>query len=330
LTSEVSARARALVEERLPAARGLGQSLAALIDEPDAFVALLADGFARLADQPYADEQERVAPGSGLVIGVRWPLISAVARQLRQPLREGTASSALWLAQRLAEAAEREIRLFSHVPLRRALADDPERSWQLMRQLARAANEWISVDSLAELYAQGVLHERFRWAELEQLVYSADHWERRLVGSTVARLPLALPRSQRVGLADSPALGLIGSLLGDDQPTVQKALSWALRAWHEVDAHGVEEFIRREAEVARATNDGHRAWVLRDALTLPALEHRFVAQMRAALAGVRRQADTPSTSSAAHIARGFKGAEQLADRAVALQGARQRLAGRQA
>ena len=74
------------------------------------------------------------------------------------------------------------------MPLRRSLPDDPERSWQLMRRLSRASADWISVDALAGLYAQGILAESFRWAELEQLVYSADRWERRLVGSTVANV----------------------------------------------------------------------------------------------------------------------------------------------
>ena len=35
---------------------------------------------------------------------------------------------------------------FAHVVLRRALADDSERSWQIVRRLMRRANEWVSVD----------------------------------------------------------------------------------------------------------------------------------------------------------------------------------------
>ncbi len=59
---------------------------------------------------------------------------------------------------------------------------------------SRETTDWVSVDVLAGLYAQGILAEHFRWAELEQLVYSADRWERRLVGSTVANVPHGLPR----------------------------------------------------------------------------------------------------------------------------------------
>ncbi len=47
--------------------------------------------------------------------------------------------SALHLAQRLTETEHRDLRLYAHVPLRRALLDDPEMTWQLMRRLGRRA-----------------------------------------------------------------------------------------------------------------------------------------------------------------------------------------------
>jgi 3-methyladenine DNA glycosylase AlkD len=322
LTSDASARARAFVAEKTPQAQGMGRALAELIDDPESFLAVLRGGFAQLSDPVYAAEQERVAPGSGAVFGVRWPLVNAVAGQLRRPLAESSSASALWLAQRLAVADEHELRLFSHVPLRRALIDDPERSWQLMRRLAHDASDWIAVDSLAHLYAQGLLAERFRWAELEQLVYSAQRWERRLVGSTVATIPFRLPRHRRTELAVTPGLTLIKSLLGDAEPDVQKALSWALRSWYGVDTRGVEALLRAEANAARQTADGHRAWVLRDALTLPQLDLFVAADVRAELAGIRRRRGAPSTSTAAAAAAAFRGLDELADRALAEQGER--------
>ncbi len=330
MTSEVTARARALVAERLPEARGLGQALAELIDDPESFVAVLSDGLERLADEDYAREQERVAPGSGHVFGVRWPLIDAVAGQLRRPLSESSTASALSLAQRLAAAREREVRLFSHEPLRRSLPADPERSWQLMRQLGRAATDWISVDTLADLFAHGILLERFRWAELEQLVYSTDRWERRLVGSAIARMPFQLPKHERPLLAKTSGLTIIKSLLGDADEQVQKALSWALREWTAVDPDGVRRLLRDEAAVAARTDDGNRAWVIRDALAVQAPE--LAAEIRALLAGVRRQPNAHSTSPASAIAEAFRGGgmplDELSEVAIAGQGERQRAAGR--
>lgn len=320
MTSEITVRARAFVAERLPQARGLGQILAELIDDPEAFTTTLTEGLRGLADPEYAAEQERVAPGGGLVIGVRWPLVRAVARQLRRPLRDASSASALWLGQRLAMAPEREVRLFSHVPLERSLRDDPERSWQLIRRLAREACDWISVDTLAQLVAQGIVREPYRWAELEQLVYSTLPGERRLVGSAIARMPFAVPAAHRRQLDADRGLSALRSLIGDADPLVQKALGWALREWTRVDAAGVRELLESEAQRARATDDGHRAWVIRDAL--PAQPAPVSLRVRQLLAPVRRRADAPSTSEAAAVAQRYGEIAALADRTVHAQGER--------
>lgn len=324
MTSSVSQRAQALVAERLPQARGLGETLGELVDQPEEFVAAAREGLTALADEPYRAEQARVAPGAGAVFGVRNPLLAAVARQLKAALKGGSDASALWLAERLVIEPEREFTILAHTCVARSLPSDPERTWQLMRKLARAAQEWISVDSLAELFAAGILREHYRWAELEQLVYSASRWERRLVGSTVARLPYELGRADRHRLLNTPALTIITALIGDAEPDVQKALSWALRSWLEVDPTGVRELIRAEAADALRTNDGHKAWVLRDSLTAPAIDASFAAEIRARLEGVRRDARKPSTSQAAAAARGFVGYERLTDAALEQQGVRQR------
>lgn len=323
MTSETTLRAQAFVADHVAEARGLGLALAELIDEPDEFVAALREGLASLGDEVYAAEQERIAPGSGVVFGVRNPLLTALTRQLGQPLAESSPASALWLAERMFEEPEREIVIVAQACLRRSLPDDPERTWQLLRRLGRRASDWIRVDSLAELFALGILNEPFRWAELEQLVYSTSRWERRLVGSTVARLPYELPRARRTSLAATPGLMLIKSLLGDSAPDVQKSLSWALRSWLEVDRRAVRELIRTEADVARANGDGQRAWVLRDALTAPTTDPAFAAEIRQRLNGIRRHPNGPSTSEAATVSAGFGGLDGVADAALAQQGYRQ-------
>ena len=325
MTSDVSRRTAALVEERLPAARALGAELADLTGEPETFVATLRDGLRSLADAEYADAQERIAPGSGVTIGVRWPLIHAVERALRPSFRESPPDWLLLLAQRLATEPEREVRLFSLPCLAVSLRTDPERSWQLLRRLARGATDWISVDSLAEIYAQGVLAERFRWAELEQLIYSERRMERRLVGSTLARIPHQLPTSRRGLLDTNAALALVEELIGDADDQVQKALSWALREWARVDREAVGTWLDQQSVLAAATGDGHRAWVVRDAL--PALTPATSTAIKARLAGVRRRADAPSTSRASGIAQEF-GLAAMTDRAIAQQG--DRFSGRRA
>ena len=328
MPSEITARANAFVAEHTAEARGLGSSLAELIDYPDEFVAALRDGLGRLADEQYAAEQERVTPRSGAVFGVRAPLIATVARQLYAPLRELSPALALSLAERLALEPEREFVFFAQQALERVLPADPERAWQLMRRLARRAHDWISVDSLASLYARGILAEPVRWAEIEQLVFSSSEWERRLVGSTLATMPFVLPRHRRAELTRAPALALIRSLIGDESDMVGKSLGWALRSWREVDPRGVDLLLRDEAARAAAVNDGNRAWVIRDALRashIPA-PAPLVAELRAKLAGVRRTSAGGSTSEAGDIAARFRGLEQLSERAAEVQGDRQRYA----
>jgi hypothetical protein len=123
-------------------------------------------------------------------------------------------------------------------------------------------------------------------------------------------------------------LTIIKSLIGDSASDVQKALSWALRSWNEVDQQGVTAVLRDEAETAAATDDGNRAWVVRDALTWPGTDRRLVVEIRRQLEGVRRRPGGPSTSAAAAVAGAFKGLDGLTEKAVASQGERQRLAGR--
>ena len=122
---------------------------------------------------------------------------------------------------------------------------------------------------------------------------------------------------------------VIKSLIGDADEQVQKALSWALREWNAVDPAGVERLLLDETQLAARTDDGHRAWVIRDSLAaLPSL----AGDLRATLRGVRRRHDAPTTSRASAIVASFGDGgtplDDLSAQVVATQGARQRAAGR--
>jgi 3-methyladenine DNA glycosylase AlkD len=305
--SPVTVRAEAFVAAHRSEAAALGRRLVDELTDPTAFVTVLGAGLRRLADPAYRDAQEWMAPGALGVIGVRWPLVQAVERVLRHPLGRSSPAVALYLADALSRDGRFEVRLFAHVMLRRSLPDDPERSWQIMRRLAHDASDWISVDALAGLVARGVLLEPFRWAEIELLVYSPHRWERRLAGSTLAELPHRLPSASRPALASRPGLLIIGALIGDDDPDVQKALSWALRSWRQVDPAGVVELLRREATVAAETGDGGRAWVVRDALTGAGADEGLAQELRSRVAGIRRRAGAPNTSRAHEATAAFFG-----------------------
>jgi hypothetical protein len=59
-------------------------------------------------------------------------------------------------------------------------------------------------------------------------------------------------------------------------------------------------FCRREAAQAAGSDDGHRAWVLRDAVAK--LDRADADAVTTTLVGIRRHADRPSTSDAAAAA----------------------------
>lgn len=318
--SDTTAAAHTFVAARLRDATRLGERLADLVTEPSAFQAQLATGLAALADPAYAAAQERVAPGSGAVLGVRWPLLHEVGRVLRPALRETSPSLVLDLATRLARTAPtREERLMALPCLRACLPEEPERSWQLLRRMGHAAPDWITVDTLADVFAQGVLAEPFRWAELEQLVYSERPMERRLVGSTLARLPHRVPTRERSSLRVAPVLDLVAELMGDSDVWVRKSLSWGLREWSRIAPTEVAAFLEDQAAIARERSDGHRAWVIRDSLShLPVAR---ASAIRARIQGIRIRPGAPSTSRASQAAAQF-GITRLAPTAVAQQGDR--------
>ena len=303
--SDATARAVAFVAAHRDPAEVLGTSLAELTNDPDGFARALTHGLADLADPEYLAGQQRIAPGIGAVHGVRWPLLGAVARGFRNATKGDRPTALLFVADRLFHEPELEARWFAFGLLERTLDGETERTWQLLRRAARESADWITVDSLAHPYGKGILAEPYRWAELEQLAYSPSRWERRLVGSTIATIPYVDHRRGREPDVARHALPLLGMLIGDAEPDVQKALAWAYRSLTTVDRAAVEEALRAQAARAVDTADGHRAWVIRDAL--PKLDPALAGELRLRLAGVRKRPGAPSTSDAAETAARFGG-----------------------
>ena len=205
--SPTTQRAVEFVAAHKPDAEALGTSLAEYLGDPDAFAAALRTGLAALADPEYLDGMRSVVPGIGEVHGVRRPLLAAVARGFRQETRRDRPTSLLFLADRLFREPHLEARWFAFGLLERTLAADPERTWQLLRRGAREAGDWATVDDLAHPYGIGIAAEPYRWAELEQLVYSPSRWERRLIGSTIATMTHGNRRTGRDPALVPTALG---------------------------------------------------------------------------------------------------------------------------
>src|SRR3954447_5596234 len=264
--SDVTARSTAFVEDHRARAEQIGRALADAVPDPETFAVELRRGLETLSDAAYLEGQHRVAPGIGDLHGVRWPLIEAIKRGFREATRGERTSGWLFVADRLLREEKLEAHWFAFGLLERLVADEPERTWQLLRRASRGAGDWITVDSLAHPVGKGILNEPYRWAELEQLVFSPSRWERRLVGSTIATIPFVDRKRGRSPEVARHGLDLIGELIGDDEADVQKSLAWALRSLAMVDLTATTAFLVSQTEIAARTSDGHRAWVLRDAL----------------------------------------------------------------
>jgi 3-methyladenine DNA glycosylase AlkD len=301
--SPTTQRAVAFVAARKPQAEALGTALAEHIGDPDAFATALRRAFEALADPEYQDGMRYVAPGIGTVHGVRRPLLAAVARGFRQETRRDRPTSLLFIADRLFQEPHLEARWFAFGLLERTLAADPERTWQLLRRGAREAGDWVTVDDLAHPYGIGIAAEPYRWAELEQLVYSPSRWERRLIGSTIATMTHGNRRTGRDPELVPTALRLLAQLMGDAEPDVQKALAWAYRSLAQRDPAATTAALRQQTELAVERGDGHRAWVVRDSLAK--LAPADADELRLRLAGIRKRAGAPSTSPAATTAARF-------------------------
>jgi 3-methyladenine DNA glycosylase AlkD len=297
--------ASAILGAREGRATELGAALADELADPTAFARRLSSAFAELADPEYRAGQAFVAPGIGPTHGVRTPLQVAVRKGFERASRRASPSELLVVCDRLLREPERETRWFAISTLQRTLPSDPERTWQLLRRAAAEADDWITVDDLAHPYGKGILAEPYRWAELEQLTVSPSRWERRLVGSTIATMPYVNRRLGRAPDVAATALPLLATLVGDAEPDVQKALSWAYRSMTIVDLPATTAALEREAETAARRDDGHRAWVIRDSLSK--LAPADAARIRERLAGIRRRAGAPATSAAAELAGRFAG-----------------------
>jgi 3-methyladenine DNA glycosylase AlkD len=303
--SEATAHAVAFVADHKPAAEALGARLAEEIHDPEAFATHLQEGLAGLADPAYLEGQQFVAPGIGTTHGVRWPLIAAVNRGFKAATKRDRPTPLLFVADRLFKEPHLEARWFAFALLERTLQGDPERTWQLLRRAAREAGDWITIDDLAHPYGVGIAAEPYRWAELEQLVYSPSRWERRLVASTIATMTHGNRRTGRGPEVVERSLPLLEQLMGDAEPDVQKALSWAYRSLAQIDREATTAALRAQADIAARTDDGHRAWVIRDALSK--LDPGDAEALKERLAGIRRRPGAPSTSQAAAMSERFGG-----------------------
>ena len=181
---------RASSPSRKPAAEALGAGLAERRRRPGR-VRRALDGRPAATRRPGvprgpAARRARASAPSTASAGRCWPPSRAAsaarpARTARPPL--------LFVADRLFREDRPRAAL---VRLRPARADARRRDPSAPGSSCAARRARPATGSpstrLAHPYGTGIPAEPYRWAELEQLVYSPSRWERRLVGSTIATM----------------------------------------------------------------------------------------------------------------------------------------------
>ena len=213
--------------------------LAELVDDPDAFVARSAPGCRPSPTPSTSTASTSWRPGIGPIHGVRRPLLAAVGRGFRRATRARPSGRLLFVADRLLREPLTSSRTGSRS------ASSSGRSRRARADLAapaprprREAGDWITVDSLAHPYAPG--HPRralplggARAARLLAVALGAP--PRRLDDRDDDPRPRGRRPARR---SSSRGLPILGQLMGDAEPDVQKALVWAYRSLAEVDLAG--------------------------------------------------------------------------------------------
>jgi 3-methyladenine DNA glycosylase AlkD len=169
------------------------------------------------------------------------PDVRAVRRAISRGLRTAEPTLVLALAERLVERDRLFDRFIAYeivMSHRTALA---RLGAQELRRLGRGIDSWADVDTFACYVAGPAWRERqVTDAEIARWARSGDRWWRRAaVVSTVA-----LNNRARGGSGDAGrTLAVCRLALGDDDPMVVKALSWALRELAKRSPRDVERFL---------------------------------------------------------------------------------------
>lgn len=214
-----------------------------------------------------------------------------VRRAVSRRLRGAPASLVFALAQRLTTRDTGFDRFFAYELIAsHPAARDAVRAATL-RRLGRGMDSWGDVDTFACYVAGPTWREgHVSDAEISRWLRSSDRWWRRAaVVSTVA-----LNNRARGGTGDPRrTLALCRQALGDRDPMVIKALSWALRELAKRAPRDVEQFLHRN--VARLPSLVRRE--VKNKLTTGLKTPRRVRSVRSSVRDMSTATSTSAVSS---------------------------------
>ena len=314
-------RARHRVRRRAHGRRAeaLGRGSAEHIHDPAASREPLHDALSRgspIRSTSRASTASRRA--SGPTHGVRWPLLAAVLRGLQGGDATRAAATLLFLADRPPRTSRRSRRAGSRSACSSGpFADEPERTLAAAPP-RRARGRRLGHGRRARPPVRHAASSRSPTAGPS----SSSSSTRRPAGSAASsarrsrRCPHVRPRRRAASRrrrarpgAPRPAhrrRRARTSRRRSRGPPVARRRSTSPRPWR---------CLRTEAATAAATDDGHRAWVIRDACR--SSPRRSRSELKDALGSIRSRRDQPNTSVAAATAAGFLGARARGPRYAA-------------
>ena len=273
--SATTARARALVAERLPDAVALGRATGDVAPDPAAAVEILRRGLAGLADPEYLEGQQRIAPGIGPVLGVRGPLLHAVSRGLRATTRHDPSS-----------ADPRPRRPDARASRPSSSTGSPSTSSSAPSSRSRSApGSWSGPrPARPPTGSRWTRSPTWRAAASSPSPTGGRSWSssstRRRAGSAGSSARPS-PRSRsstapRAARRTSPATASPSSATSSatPSPTCRRRSPGRCATWRWWTSPATVAFLRTETARAAATADGHRAWVIRDTLRQAARTRR--------------------------------------------------------
>jgi 3-methyladenine DNA glycosylase AlkD len=183
-------------------------------------------------------------------LGVGAPHLRKVVREVRREIKGQDARAALAVARAVVAQKTLEGRQAAYEILVGHPGALETLSTRDVEALGKGMDNWMSVDGFSCFVAGRAWNLRrisdrdvLRWAQ------SKDRWWRRAaVASTV---PLNLP--SRGGEGDTKrTLMILDEVLGDRDPMVAKAVSWALRTLIRHDRVAVERYLKKHGDVLPA------------------------------------------------------------------------------
>jgi len=198
-------------------------------------------------DPSYRDQIHTLVPGVR-ALGVRVPVIRAQVLALARAEPALGFEQVCALADALCRSGAREEHLFASFLLarfRKPLATLP---WARIARWCQGIDNWETCDQLAmNVAAPRIAAEPALVVELLVFARERNPWRRRFALATAAAL------NQKGRAMPAEALRVCTELVRDAEPTVRKALGWALREASEADPDLVFAFLDRHRAVLHPT-----------------------------------------------------------------------------